>query len=216
MRASDPQPPTPGTAVRSRRRAALAAAVAATSLLIGASGMAQAATPAARSEAAPAVAQYTNLNFNELVQEQDQWCWAATGLSIAQYKGYGRNVSQNSFCLASRGYSSGYCPNQAAELSTVQRGWRALGLSAGTEVNGRVSFATVQSEINADRPIETGVYWTAGGGHARVIYGYDASAGTILFSDPWPSNQRYQEMYYNSYISNSQFYWGGSVYRVGA
>ncbi|MFQ6148246.1 papain-like cysteine protease family protein [Streptomyces seoulensis] len=217
MRASDPQPPTPAKTVRNRRRAALATAATAAALLVGASGTAAQAAPAGHGTASRAASGYGgNLNFSELVQEQNQWCWAATGLSIAQYKGYGQNTSQNSFCLASRGLSSGTCPNQPAELSVVQRGWRALGMSAGTEVNGGVNYATVQSEINANRPLETGVYWTSGGGHARVIYGYNASAGTILFSDPWPTNQRYQEMNYNTYVSNSQFRWGGTVYRVGA
>ncbi|WP_412543595.1 papain-like cysteine protease family protein [Longispora sp. K20-0274] len=158
----------------------------------------------------------SKLQFTELVQEQNQWCWAATGLSIAQYLGKGANVSQNQFCLYGRGQSSGTCPNQPAELSVVQQGLSRLGVTPGTEVDGSISFAQVKTEINGNRPIETGVYWTAGGGHARVIYGYDTTNSSIFFSDPWGSSQRYQEMTYNSYVSNSEFRWGGSVYQIGA
>ncbi|MGY0236331.1 papain-like cysteine protease family protein [Longispora urticae] len=158
----------------------------------------------------------TKLNLKELVQEKDQWCWAATGLSIAQYLGKGANVSQNQFCLYGRGLSGGTCPNQPAELSVVQQGLSRVGVSPGREVDGAISFAQVKTEINGNRPIETGVYWTSGGGHARVIYGYDTANSSIFFSDPWGSSQRYQEMTYNSYVSNSQFKWGGSVYQIGA
>ncbi|WP_410620018.1 papain-like cysteine protease family protein [Amycolatopsis sp. cmx-8-4] len=141
--------------------------------------------------AAPRAA--TTLAISQLVQEQNQWCWAASGLTIARFLGYGSSVSQNTFCDYSRGYPAGsQCPNQAGELTYVQRGYQALGLRPGT-VTSALSFASVQSEITARRPVETGIYWTAGGGHAQVIYGYDAS-GLVYYGDPWPSSQRYSAL----------------------
>jgi len=163
--------------------------------------------------AAPRAA--TTLSISQLVQEQNQWCWAASGLTIARFLGYGSNVSQNTFCDYSRGYPAGsQCPNQPGELTYVQRGYQALGLRPGT-VTSALSFASVQSEIGARRPIETGIYWTAGGGHAQVIYGYDTS-GLVYYGDPWPSSQRYSAMAHSSYVRNGQFQWAQSLYRIGA
>ena len=150
------------------------------------------------------------LPISQLVQEQNQWCWAASGLTIARFLGYGSNVSQNTFCDYSRGYPAGsQCPNQAGELTYVQRGYQALGLRPGT-VTSALSFASVQSEMGAQRPIETGIYWTAGGGHAQVIYGYDTS-GLVYYGDPWPSSQRYSAMAHSSYVRNGQFQWAQSL-----
>jgi hypothetical protein len=163
--------------------------------------------------AAPEAA--TTLSISQLVQEQNQWCWAASGLTIARFLGYGSSVSQNTFCDYSRGYPAGsQCPNQPGELTYVQRGYQALGLRPGT-VTGALSLASVQSEIGARRPIETGIYWTAGGGHAQVIYGYDTS-GLVYYGDPWPSSQRYSAMAHSSYVRNGQFQWAQSLYRIGA
>jgi hypothetical protein len=168
------------------------------------------APPAA---AAPEAA--TTLSISQLVQEQNQWCWAASGLTIARFLGYGTGVSQNTFCDYSRGYPAGsQCPNQPGELTWVQRGYQALGLRPGT-VTGALSFASVQGEIAGSRPIETGIYWTAGGGHAQVIYGYDSS-GLVYYGDPWPSSRRYSAMAYSSYVRNGQFQWAQSLYRIGA
>ncbi len=68
-----------------------------------------------------------------------------------------------------------------------------------------------RGQIDSGRPIETGIYWTAGGGHAQVIYGYDPSTQAISYGDPWPTSPRYSEMYYSSYVSNSQFQWGQAL-----
>lgn len=163
--------------------------------------------------AAPRAA--TTLSISQLVQEQNQWCWAASGLTIARFLGYGTSVSQNTFCDYGRGYPANYqCPNQAGELTYVQRAYQALGLRPGS-VTSALSFASVQGEITGRRPIETGIYWTAGGGHAQVIYGYDSS-GLVYYGDPWPSSNRYSAMAYSSYVRNGQFEWAQSLYRIGA
>ncbi|RJQ78243.1 hypothetical protein D5S17_13485 [Pseudonocardiaceae bacterium YIM PH 21723] len=156
------------------------------------------------------------LQFKQLKQEQDQWCWAASGLSIAQYLGKGGNVSQNQFCNLSRGYSqNGQCPNEAGYFDWVQKGYRAIGLGAGTVAGDKLSFDTVKQEIDGNRPIETGIYWTSGGGHAQVIYGYDAASTKLSYGDPWPQSTTYSEMSYQSYVSNGQFRWGDALYRIG-
>ncbi|NEA29525.1 papain-like cysteine protease family protein [Actinomadura bangladeshensis] len=167
---------------------------------------------AATLAATTGVASAQDLPITQQVQQQNQWCWVASGLTIAKFFGKG-NVSQNDFCNLGRGYPRGsYCPNQAGYLEYDQRAFQALGLSPG-QVSGPLSLASVQGEINGQRPILTGIYWTAGGGHAQVIYGY--SGQTVSYGDPWPSSPRYGEMAYSSYVSNYHFRWGQALSRIG-
>jgi len=165
--------------------------------------------------ASPGVASAGNLPINQEVQEQDQWCWAASGLTIAKFHNKG-NVSQNEFCNLARGYPQGTsCPNQPAYLQADQAAYQALGLSPG-QVTPPISFQSVQSEIDGQRPIQTGIYWTAGGGHSQVMYGYQSGSQTVAFGDPWPDSPRYSEMSYSSYVSNAEFEWAEALWRIGA
>ncbi|AEW99700.1 papain-like cysteine protease family protein [Streptantibioticus cattleyicolor] len=200
-------PDAPATPAPRRRRtwcALVVTGVAAMSLL----------TPLAGPAAAATVHPAGQLNFNELAQEQDEWCWDATGLSVAQFLGHGADVDQNTFCDYARGLSPGDpCPNQPGELTDVQAGWSGTGMSnVGSVADGALDFQTVARSIDAGSPVEVGISWTSGGGHANVLYGYDASSGQLLYADPWPSNPRYGEMDYNSYVSNGEFTWDQSLY----
>ncbi|MFE6777231.1 papain-like cysteine protease family protein [Streptomyces sp. NPDC057702] len=211
----------PGSApIRGRRLTVALSGVAAVACLAAPlSGTAVAAPPAAPApavapaETAPRAAGVsTQLAFNELVQSQDQWCWAATGLSIARYLGRGQDTSQNTFCAYARGLpTTSPCPNRPGYLTDVQRSWSKLGMNPG-RTTGTLPFQTVQQTVDANSPVETGIYWTSGGGHAQVLYGYDASRKTLMYADPWPSSPRYGEMNYTSYVSNSQFRWAESLY----
>ncbi|MEU6752280.1 papain-like cysteine protease family protein [Spirillospora sp. NPDC046719] len=177
-------------------------------------GVAAAAAGTLTAAAGTGVAAAGELPITQQVQQQDQWCWAASGLTIAKYFGVG-NVSQNDFCNLARGYPrGGYCPNQAGQLQWDQRAFQALGLSPGY-VSGPLSFQGVESEIDGRRPVQTGIYWSAGGGHSQVIYGYDPYSRTISYGDPWPSSPRYSEMAYSSYVSNYQFQWGQALSGIG-
>lgn len=176
-------------------------------LAVGIAGVAAATFAASTGVASAGV-----LQINQEVQQQNQWCWVASGLTIAKFHGKG-NVSQNDFCNMARGRSSGQCPNQAGYLEWDQTAFQKLGMSPG-QVSGPMSYQQVVSEIDARRPIETGIYWTAGGGHAQVIYGYTGQ--TLSYGDPWPASPRYGEMSHSSYNSNSQFRWGQALYGAGA
>ncbi|MCB5906919.1 papain-like cysteine protease family protein [Streptomyces pinistramenti] len=188
-------------------RKALAGLAAAACLVLPLAGTASAAPAPAK-----AAGYGSQLDFNELTQVQDQWCWAATGLSVAQHLGYGQSTDQNTFCNLAHGQDGNYpCPNQPGELTDVQQAWSGLGMSPGN-VTGVLPFSTVTSSVDANSPVEVGIYWTAGGGHANVLYGYDSASRTMMYADPWPSNPRYGEMNYSTYVSNNQFNWAESLY----
>ncbi|GAA0484538.1 papain-like cysteine protease family protein [Streptomyces olivaceiscleroticus] len=189
-----------------RRRWPLIAAVAA--VLTG--------FPAATATAAPDTALGSKkLNITMQAQQNSNWCWAASGNTIATW--FGRNYSQNQFCNASFGRQQGTtCPNSQATLGDVQNGLDWAGINPGSYVSGYLNYSTVQNEINANRPVETRIQWSSGGGHMHVLYGFDTANNWVYWGDPWPDNNRYNWGDYRYYVNGSEFSWTHSLYRIGA
>jgi hypothetical protein len=155
------------------------------------------------------------LNVTGQSQQKSNWCWAATGNSIAAF--YGKSYSQNQFCNLAFGNSqNATCPNNQATLANDQQAFRSIGISAGSYVSSTLGFSTVVSEIAAGRPVMTRIGWSSGGGHMMDIIGYDSSDSTIEYYNPWPDDPRYNYSTYTWYRSNSQFTWTHSLYRIGA
>ncbi|MGW2405895.1 papain-like cysteine protease family protein [Streptomyces sp. NPDC001739] len=209
----------------SRRRWLSAAVLTAAVLTASSTATTAAATPPARpshpaATAAPAAAPARPLTANRLnismqAQEKTNWCWAGSGNTIATW--YGRNYSQNQFCNAAFDRQQGTtCPNNQATLGNVQNAFDWMGINSGSYVTGWLRYSTVQNEINANRPIETRIQWSSGGGHMHVVYGYDTDNNWIYWGDPWPSNYRYNWGDFDYYVNGSSFSWTHSLYRIGA
>ncbi|OLZ70472.1 hypothetical protein AV521_15205 [Streptomyces sp. IMTB 2501] len=207
---------------RGRRRlasAALAAVAVLTPALVSTATAHAAPNPAPQSAplavhrtAAPAA---KRLNITMQAQQNSNWCWAASGDTIASW--FGRNYTQNQFCDAAFNRPQGStCGNWQAALDDVQNALDWMGINPGTYVSGYLRYGTVQNEINADRPIETRIEWNSGGGHMHVLYGYDTSTNQVYWGDPWPSNYRYNWGDYDYYVSNNSFTWTHSLYGIGA
>ncbi|MFI1795844.1 papain-like cysteine protease family protein [Streptomyces sp. NPDC020379] len=155
------------------------------------------------------------LNISMQAQQKTNWCWAGSGNTIATW--FGRNYSQNQFCNAAFNRQQGSeCPNNQATLGNVQNALDWAGINSGSYVSGWLRYATVQGEINANRPVETRIQWASGGGHMHVLYGYDDSGSWVYWGDPWPSNNRYNWASHSWYVNNDQFSWTHSLYRIGA
>lgn len=155
------------------------------------------------------------LNITMQAQQKSNWCWAAGGNTIATY--FGKNYSQNQFCNAAFNRRQGTeYPNSQATLGNVQTGLRWAGINSGSYVTGWLRYPTVQSEIDANRPIETRIQWSSGGGHMHVIYGYDTANSWVYWGDPWPSSDRYNWASHAWYVDNNSFSWTHSLYRIGA
>ncbi|MFZ3469516.1 papain-like cysteine protease family protein [Streptomyces sp. 4.24] len=155
------------------------------------------------------------LNITMQAQQKTNWCWAAAGNTIATW--FGRTYTQNQFCNAAFNRQQGYdCPNNQANLANVQTALRWAGINSGSYVNGWLQYSTVQSEINANRPVETRIQWSNGGGHMHVVYGYDTANSWVYWGDPWPSSDRYNWASHAWYVDNSTFSWTHSLYRIGA
>ncbi|MCE4944597.1 C39 family peptidase [Streptomyces albulus] len=190
-----------------RLSAAVLTAVALTALPGGAS--------AAPQPAGAAVQAANRLDITMQAQEKTNWCWAASGNTIATW--YGKSYSQNQFCNAAfNRQQNSTCPNNQATLGNVQNALDWMGVNPGSYVTGWLRYTTVQSEINAKRPVETRIQWSSGGGHMHVIYGYDASRNWVYWGDPWATNNRYNWGDFDNYVNGSSFSWTHSLYRIGA
>ncbi|WP_167476195.1 papain-like cysteine protease family protein [Nocardia arthritidis] len=151
------------------------------------------------------------LPYLQQEQEWDQWCWAADGASIANYLGHW--IDQNDYCKLVHGADANdVCPNDNASLEDIAKAFGKIGFDA--KVGSPFSMTRIVEEISANRPILTGIAWAAGGGHAQVVYGYDADAGTITYGDPWPTSQRQVTQTLASYTKNPQWIWFGEDYRI--
>jgi hypothetical protein len=205
---SAPRPPRPRQP-RRRRLSVTALATAAALLALPTATASASATAAATASAAK------RLDISMQAQQKSNWCWAAGGNTIATW--FGRNYSQNQFCNAAFNRRQGYdCPNWQATLGNVQNGLDWAGVNPGSYVTGWLRYPTVQTEINADRPVETRIQWASGGGHMHVIYGYDTANSWVYWGDPWPSSDRYNWGSHSWYVDNSEFSWTHSLYRIGA
>ncbi|MEU8462857.1 papain-like cysteine protease family protein [Streptomyces sp. NPDC029003] len=178
-------------------------------------GTAVTAPAAAAPEVPGAALAAKRLNITMQAQQKTNWCWAASGNTVATW--FGRGYSQNQFCNAAfNRQQNTECPNNQATLGNVQTALRWAGINSGSYVTGWLQYATVQSEINSDRPVETRIQWSNGGGHMHVIYGYDTANSWVYWGDPWPSSDRYNWASHAWYVDNGTFSWTHSLYRIGA
>ncbi|GAA4924215.1 papain-like cysteine protease family protein [Streptomyces coeruleoprunus] len=194
---------------------ALAAALCAALITVPATSTTAAATSPQDDRAPVSALAAKRLDITMQAQQKTNWCWAAAGNTIATW--FGRGYSQNQFCNAAFNRQQGTdCPNWQATLGNVQTGLRWAGINPGSYVDGWLRYSTVQTEINADRPVETRIQWSSGGGHMHVIYGYDDSRSWVYWGDPWPSSDRYNWASHAWYVDNNSFSWTHSLYRIGA
>jgi len=171
--------------------------------------------PAAQAAPAVSPAASTYLSISMQAQEKSNWCWDASGNTVADW--WGHDLTQTKFCQIAHNESGSDCANQQGYLSDQQRVYRWLGFSSAGYYNSNgytLSFSGIRTEIDNRRPIGTRIGWSSGGGHMHVIYGYNADTTSVLYGDPWPSSNRYNSMSYTSYKSNSRFTWTHTVYGV--
>ncbi|MFD4023564.1 papain-like cysteine protease family protein [Streptomyces sp. NPDC058576] len=196
-------------------RFSFTALLAAVLLAVPAGTATAAQSPAGSAPAGSTVAAAQRLDITMQAQQQSNWCWAAGGNTIAAW--FGRGYSQNQFCNAAFNRNQNtQCPNSQATLGNVQTGLSWAGVRPGSYVTGWLRYPTVQAEISAQRPIETRIQWSSGGGHMHVIYGYDDANSWVYWGDPWPSSDRYNWASHAWYVNNNEFSWTHSLYRIGA
>ncbi|MCH8620786.1 C39 family peptidase [Undibacterium sp. TS12] len=145
-----------------------------------------------------ALAQSRQLNVPLTIQEHSQWCWSASSKAVLNY--YSRTPSQcqivnwafglNYACGNSNFNWNSYAnqPNSlyggGGSVQSILQHWSV----PNSAYASALSWNTVVSDINANRPFIIRYGWTNGGGHIMVGSGYETYNGVnyIYIMNPWP------------------------------
>ena len=131
----------------------------------------------------PAYASSRSIDVPVERQQQSNWCWAASARMTARYLG-GSSASQCQY--VKWGLNSGSCPNVTGDFGTTTS---AALIGAGIYSPGSVSWSAIsygslQSQINSNKPVIIRWGWSSGGGHALVIKGYNTAGTKVTYIDP--------------------------------
>ncbi|MBJ9993256.1 MULTISPECIES: C39 family peptidase [Paenibacillus] len=137
-------------------------------------------------------------NYPVAKQEQTNWCWAASSVSILSY--YGKSVSQCSFVKATQLKTT--CDNVGETVRDVQNGlaWYSI---HNEYYSGSLSWTSLKAQIDTGYPIYVSWAWTSGGGHAVVIYGYSESGQYVNYMDPLDGTKIART--YTSFVGGSSY-----------
>jgi hypothetical protein len=133
--------------------------------------------------------------FKEQIQQQTEWCWAASTVSVTQF--YDPATAWTQCQLVNQQFNSSACCVDGSSDACNQpwyadRALTATGHLAGSA--GSLSISDLAGQIVASHPVSIAIYWNGGGGHNPVITGIDqdvAGGSTIDVQDPifGPSTQ---------------------------
>lgn len=136
-----------------------------------------------------------DVGLEYLKQKQSNWCWAAcmemvirqVPLEITQCQMANLACGETGCCSV----PGSYICNKTLDVNNrngkpdIKSEWQRHGYDSVYRESA-LAFSTVQNEINAGRPIEIGLLWTGGGGHAMLIDGWDVIDGEriVIIMDP--------------------------------
>lgn len=143
-----------------------------------------------------------------VAQQQSNWCWAATTQMVAAYSQVSvaqcqaaNTATGRTDCCTNSTSASGAC-NVTGWWDELQNNYNFTYTDSWYSA---ISFATLQNELNANRPVPFAWAWTGGGGHAMVaIKTWVTSSGTqwVSFNNPDPVNVGEQDdVTYTTWVS---------------
>lgn len=128
--------------------------------------------------------------FNNVMQSQTHWCWAAVASAISGYFSgtwsecaVANGVLNRTDCCSEPSASSTGACNIDQALHT------ALGVTENfNSMTGPVAREDIEAELLNNRPVGARVAWDGGGAHFLTIYGILEAAGPedthLLIADP--------------------------------
>jgi hypothetical protein len=130
---------------------------------------------------------WTRLNFDMQHQQQTNWCWSATTVSINAYFKPTTDWTQCKLVNAEFGRTD--CCNNGSNVN-CNRPWylyKSLTRTGNLKLSsaGSGTMDQIATEIDAGHPLACAVYWQGGGGHALAIQGYNRDLDMIALGDPW-------------------------------
>lgn len=157
------------------------------------------------------------LNIPNVKQQQTNWCWAGSSLSILNY--YRIYTSQCTFVsyVKTGKTAPEVCANDSASTSEAQNGLNYFGVSS-SYYSGALSFSSTKTEIAYSRPVYVSIGWLDSnnniyGGHAVVIDGYyeytNVGYQELKYMDPWDGTHHTRDYDAFVYTSHDQKWrWG--------
>jgi hypothetical protein len=160
------------------------------------------------------------LDVPEVIQEQDQWCWAAVSSCVLNY--YGAPISQCAIADFARTHATwhdfgsvsccedpkkkcnywNYNYGYPGSIQTILKEWGIENYGTGTSL----TIATIKTELGAGRPFI--IRWaTQSGGH--FIVGHGIADSTIYIMDPW-FGEGYKIENYKWVLSHNGDTWAGT------
>jgi hypothetical protein len=135
------------------------------------------------------------LKIEHAFQEGLLWCWAACIQMVRNYEQPNAPLQQCKIVRIKVGDDNHPCPaDQDQRLDDCEpidmaSAWRACGIEKVVPVTGAISLKAVKEELKAHRPVEVGISWTLGGGHAVLIKGWTATEPeSLIIDDPLRTN----------------------------
>lgn len=146
------------------------------------------------------------------VQEQSNWCWAATTKSVVQYY---RGVSATQCKIVQWGKGTATCANVTGYFGLdVSRALTNSGISGIGSTTGVLSFDTVRGEIDSSRVALIRWGWDDGSGHMLLLRGYNTSGSIVGYINPL--NSSYQSASYSWLVNGGtpHHVWTDSRYQI--
>lgn len=145
------------------------------------------------------------LNVSLISQEEDQWCWAATGRMTMLFAG-GDDATITQCAQANSAFSQSSCCVDGSTTGCnkpYRPRYDSWGFSATKVYNDGASASLAWEDfktlIDAGKPVAFLWRWRHGGGHYMVAVGYYEDTTIypaiqmVLINNPWPPNIGKQE-----------------------
>jgi hypothetical protein len=126
------------------------------------------------------------LPITRVIQQQDNWCWAACSQMLFAYFGVAGGVTQ--CAMASWNFAPLTCCQSPVPGGCDRGAWPGPVLAnwgvPSTWLNTPLAYASLQAQIVANRPMIAYYEWIYGGSHVAVITGY-YNPNEVHVNDPW-------------------------------
>jgi hypothetical protein len=159
------------------------------------------------------------LEVPEIIQEMDQWCWAAVSKCVMDY--YGHVYEQCEIAEYTRSVATWHnfgslncCVNPNQGCNYWNYNWGTSGSIADIlnyfanittqDLSTSLSYSQIQTQINLNRPFIIRWGWTLGGGH--FVVGHGCLGNDIYYMDPW-FNIGHRIADYNWVLGSSNHSW---------
>jgi hypothetical protein len=148
-----------------------------------------------------------SLPFQVETQEESNWCWAAISSAVDRYYNPYSFLTQCEVAAEMPGLQQNACidPEQNNAPEALQTALDVIGMGNTPKTLG-IDFKTLQSEIDAGRPVCARIEWTGGGAHFVVLCGYQEwtrgvnTLATVDVADPfYPDSTRRFDDFPTSY-----------------